>query len=100
MLQALLTTLFVILCFVMIFTILLQRGKGGAGLLSNMGTANAKLFGGTGGQDFFQKATWVMGFLMMAGSLGLALMKRTDYDSGLLDRQVPVEIVEEEATQD
>ena len=97
MLHAFLTTLFVILCFILIFTILLQRGKGSTGLLGNMGTANAKLFGGTGGQDFFQKATWVMGFLMMAGSLGLALMNRSAGEgSGLLDLQTPVEITEDQ----
>lgn len=77
LLQGLLTTLFVILCFVLIFVILLQKGKGGTGLFSNMGNANVKLFGGSGGQDIFQKTTWVLGFLFLAGSLLLALMRRS-----------------------
>ena len=77
LLQGLLTTLFVILCFMLIFIILLQKGKGGTGLFSNMGNANVKLFGGSGGQDLFQKITWVLAFFFMAGSLGLALMRNS-----------------------
>lgn len=90
LLQSLLTTLFVILCVILIFLILLQKGKGGTGLFSNMGNANVKLFGGSGGQDVFQKATWVLGFLFLAGSLGLALMrnKGTYQSSRILDQQV------------
>ena len=33
------------------------------------------IFGGSGGQDFFQKTTWALGALFMGGSLALALMK-------------------------
>lgn len=90
LLQGLLTTLFVILCFMLIFIILLQKGKGGTGLFSNMGNANVKLFGGSGGQDIFQKTTWVLGFLFLAGSLLLALMRNsgTMQTSRILNEQV------------
>jgi preprotein translocase subunit SecG len=44
------------------------------------------LFGGSGGQDVFQKITWFLGALFMALSLLLALAKsqqsRTIYYSG------------------
>lgn len=43
--------------------------------LGNMGGGAQMLFGGSGGQDLFQKITWVLGALFMAGSLFLALMK-------------------------
>jgi preprotein translocase subunit SecG len=33
------------------------------------------LFGGSGGQDLFQKATWVLVGIFLAGSLGLAIYK-------------------------
>lgn len=90
LLQGLLTTLFVILCIILIFIILLQKGKGGTGLFSNMGNANVKLFGGSGGQDLFQKITWVLGFLFLGGSLGLALMRSrgTLSSSRVLQHQV------------
>jgi preprotein translocase subunit SecG len=92
LLQGFLTTLFVILCFMLIFIILLQKGKGGAGLFSNMGNANVKLFGGSGGQDVFQKATWVLGFLFLAGSLVLALMRSSGgmQTSRILNEQVEI----------
>ena len=90
LIQGLLTTIFVILCVVLIFVILLQKGKGGTGLFGNMGNANVKLFGGSGGQDVFQKATWILGGLILVGSLVLALM-RTSQDipsSRVLSEQI------------
>jgi preprotein translocase subunit SecG len=74
MLFGILATVFVILSFALILLIMLQKGKGSLGL-GTMGGGNQMLFGGSGGQDFFQKATWVLLTLLMAGSLGLSLMK-------------------------
>jgi preprotein translocase subunit SecG len=74
MLFGLLLTLFIFICFFMILLILLQKGKGSMGL-GNLGGGTQLLFGGSGGQDLFQKTTWVLGALFMAGSLGLSLMK-------------------------
>lgn len=82
LLYILLNTLFVLLCFFLIFIILLQKGKGGTGLFGNMGNANVKLFGGSGGQDIFQKTTWILAFFFLAGSLVLALMR----NSGMLQK--------------
>lgn len=44
--------------------------------LGSLGGGTQLLFGGSGGQDIFQKATWVMCALFMGGSLGLAMLKR------------------------
>ena len=74
MLIGLLNTLFVLLCFFIIFIVLLQKSKGSLGLIGSIGKANI-LFGASGGQDFFQKATWGAIALFMSGSLGLALLK-------------------------
>ena len=71
----LLIILFVLLCLSMLFLILLQKGKSSMGL-GGMGGGTQLLFGGSGGQDLFQKATWVMGALFMGGSIVLAMMKR------------------------
>jgi len=43
--------------------------------LGAMGGSTQMLFGGSGGQDIFQKTTWVMGTIFMLGSLLLALHK-------------------------
>jgi protein translocase SecG subunit len=43
--------------------------------LGNLGGGTQLLFGGSGGQDLFQKMTWILGAIFMFGSLGLAIMK-------------------------
>jgi preprotein translocase subunit SecG len=45
----------------------MQKGKGGLGL------------GGLGGQDLFQKITWVLGSIFMVGAMVLSLMKSTEH---------------------
>lgn len=64
----------------MILIILIQQGKGNMGL-GNLGGGAQMLFGGSGGQDVFQKITWILATIFMAGSLLLALMKSTDGSS-------------------
>ncbi len=77
MLIGLLTTLFVIVCLFLILLVLIQQGKGSMGL-GSMGGSAQMLFGGSGGQDLFQKITWILGALFMSGSLCIALL-RTNY---------------------
>ena len=74
MLYGILLTSCVIISVFLIIIILLQQGKGGLGL-GAIGASTQMIFGGSGGQDVFQKATWILGALFMAGSLMLALMK-------------------------
>jgi preprotein translocase subunit SecG len=74
MLIGLLYTLFVLLCFFIVFVILLQKSKGSLGLVGSFGSANV-LFGGSGGQDIFQKITWTAVALFMGGSLVLSILK-------------------------
>lgn len=74
MILGLLTSLFVLLCLILVILILIQKGKSSLGL-GSFGGGTQMLFGGSGGQDFFQKATWVLGALFMGCSLVLALWK-------------------------
>ena len=78
----LLTILFVILCFCLATIILLQQGKGDMGLGSMAG--GQMLFGGSGGQTFFERATWIMGAIFVFGSLGLAILKSKEVRSSRL----------------
>jgi preprotein translocase subunit SecG len=70
----LLMTLFVILCFLLILIVLLQQGKGDMGL-GGLGGGSQMLFGGSGGQEFFEKITWTMITLFILGALGLTILK-------------------------
>jgi len=64
---------FILLCIVMALFILIQQGKGDMGLGSLSG--GQALFGGSGGQEFFERATWVMCALFIIGSLCLTILK-------------------------
>lgn len=74
MLFGLIATLFAIIALFTILLILMQKGKGGMGL-GSMGGSNQFLFGSSGGQDLFQKMTWILGAILIFGSLGLAIWK-------------------------
>jgi preprotein translocase subunit SecG len=90
MLYGLLLTVFIFVCFLLILLILIQQGKGNMGL-GNMGGGAQMLFGGSGGQDLFQKVTWVLGTLFMVGSLMLAIMKSSSAPSmRYANQQMPV----------
>lgn len=82
MLYGFLITLFIISCLLLILLILIQKGKSSLGL-GSLGGGSQMLFGGSGGQDLFQKVTWGLGAFFMIGSLVLAIMKKPS-SSGLL----------------
>lgn len=78
MLYGFLLTLYVINCLFLILIVLMQKGKGSMGL-GGFGGGAQMLFGGSGGQDMFQKITWVLGTIFMFGALMLSLMKSTEH---------------------
>jgi len=71
---SLLTFLYGFMCCLIILIVLIQRGKGSMGL-GNMGGGNQMIFGSSGGQDIFQKATWILCALLLIGSLVLSVLK-------------------------
>lgn len=74
MLYGLLLTGYVFVCILLVLLILIQKGKSGSGF-GALSTSSQMLFGGSGGQDIFQKTTWILGALFMVGSLALSVMK-------------------------
>jgi len=79
MLYGFLVTIYSICAFLLILLILIQKSKGSMGLGSMSGSSQM-LFGGSGGQDVLQKATWVLGAILIFGSLGLALLRTHSID--------------------
>ncbi len=75
MIYGLLITLFVLVCFFLVLIILVQKGKSSMGI-GAMGGGSQLLFGGSGGQNLFQKTTWTLGTLFMVGSLLITLIKK------------------------
>jgi protein translocase SecG subunit len=87
-----LIVLFVIFSLFLALFILIQPGKGDMGL---GGMSQQMLFGGSGGQSFFQKTTWALVAVFIFGALGLAILKSYETKSSLLhgfkvEKQQPV----------
>ena len=80
MLFSFLVSIFVFVTILLILLILIQKGKGSTGL-GSLGGGTQMLFGGSGGQDFFQKITWTLGAIFMALSFGLSYVKATQHRS-------------------
>lgn len=89
---SLMTTLYSIMCCLIVLIVLIQKGKGNMGL-GSMGGGNQMLFGSSGGQDIFQTTTWIFCALLLIGSLSLSVLKEK-YGSGHASvnytRNVPV----------
>lgn len=83
MLIGFLTSLLFIDGILLILLILVQKSKGSMGL-GALGGGAQMLFGGSGGQDLFQKMTWVLGGIFMLGSLLLSLAKTNSMQEGSL----------------
>ena len=74
MLYGLFLSIYLFICFFLILIILIQKGKSSIGL-GGLGGGTQALFGGGGGQDIFQKVTWILVAFFLFGSLTLSLMK-------------------------
>ncbi len=79
----LLMVFFIILCIFLAGFILIQQGKGDFGL-SNM-SGNQMLFGGSGGKEFFERTTWILGALFIFGALGLTILKTKEQRKSMLE---------------
>lgn len=80
MLYGLLLTLYIAMCLFLVLIVLIQKGKSSIGL-GGLGGGSQALFGGSGGQDIFQKITWVLVAVYLLGSLGLSLYKTSQRHS-------------------
>lgn len=80
MLSTLFVSIFVAVALFLGLFVLIQQGKGDMGL-GGLGGGSQTLFGGSGGQSFFEKATWLLGGLFILGSLGLTVLKMRDVNS-------------------
>lgn len=86
-----LTTLFVILSVILASIVLLQQGKGDLGM-GSLGNSGQLLFGGSGGQEFFERLTWVLGALFILGALGLSIVRSNYTGSRVKNYQAPLKI--------
>ncbi len=88
MLNGLLSFFFAILCILLVLMILIQKGKSSLGIGSISGN-NQMLFGGGGGQNLFQKITWIMGAILILGSVGLSTLKYKAHRTNSFNHSAP-----------
>ena len=74
MLYYLSISFYLVICIFLILIILVQKSKSSLGL-GSFGGSSQMLFGGSGGQDVFQKITWTLITIFLVGSLGLTIMR-------------------------
>lgn len=89
MLNGILSFFFALLCILLVLMVLVQKGKSSLGIGSISGN-NQMLFGGGGGQNLFQKITWVMGILLIFGSVGLSTLKYKAHRTNNFNYSAPV----------
>ena len=91
-----LIVLFVILSLFLALFILIQQGKGDMGL-GGLGGGGQMLFGGSGGQSFFEKLTWIMGAIFVFGALGLSILKTKEVSKSRITNFTTNQIQTEQA---
>ncbi len=74
MLYGILLSVYIVICVFLVLIVLIQKGKSSMGL-GGLGGGTQALFGGSGGQDIFQKMTWVLVGIFLFGSLVLSIIK-------------------------
>jgi len=89
MLYYLITTIFIINCFVLVLVILLQQGKGGDIASAFGGGASQAVFGARSGATVLSRATQISAALFIVAALALSIIGQRGPSSVLGDRPGP-----------
>lgn len=84
MLQGILSFLYCFSSALLILIVLLQKGKGGLGLGGLGGGGSQVLFGGSGGQNLFQKITWGLGLVLLGGGMLMSIYRYKNFQTRYL----------------
>lgn len=85
MILALANTFFVITCMLMAASILIQQSRGeiGFGAVPSKGTQI--VFGGSGGQEFFEKITWALGIIFLSACIAMSYFQSKEQSRSILE---------------
>ena len=89
MLYYLITTIYVLVCFVLVMVILLQQGKGGDIATAFGGGSSQAAFGARSGATVLSRATTVCAILFIVGALALGILGRVGPGSVVGSRPGP-----------
>ena len=79
--------LFLLITLILVLMILFLQGKGDMGTTGSW-QGSQTIFGGSGGQDIIAKIVWVLGFLFMGTSFGLAKLEVLRKNRSVLGVQI------------
>lgn len=81
--------LHLVLCCFLVLVILLQPGKGDAGI--GFGSSSQSIFGSKGAGNFLTKTTSAVAFLFLATSFGLTYKRLSDANSSVMNADTAVD---------
>ncbi len=85
MLVILANIFFVLLCVLMLTTILIQQSKGEIGFGAAPSKGTQLVFGGSGGQEFFEKTTWFLAVIFLTSCVGFAYYQSKEQSRSILE---------------
>jgi preprotein translocase subunit SecG len=89
MLYYLVATIFVVNCFVLMFVILLQQGKGGDIASAFGGGSSQAAFGARSGATVLSRATTVCAVLFVVGAIALGILGQRGSTGSVLGGRAP-----------
>lgn len=66
-------------------TILIQQSKGEIGFGGAPSRGTQVVFGGSGGQDFFERVTWILGVVFLASCLAMNYFQSKEQSRSILE---------------
>jgi protein translocase SecG subunit len=85
MLAVLSNIFFVIICSLMIALIMIQQSRGEIGFGAAPSKGTQLVFGGSGGQEFFEKVTWVLGATFLLSCLAMSYFQSKEQSRSILE---------------
>jgi protein translocase SecG subunit len=71
---------FCLVALLVIFFVSMQKSQGG--IFGGQSSQDSTIvFGGSGGSEFMQRATWILGFTLILGTLVLSIYKTRTYQN-------------------
>ncbi len=78
-------TFFVVICLLMLLSILIQQSRGEIGFGATPSKGTQIIFGGSGGQEFFEKITWTLGIIFLASCIAMSYFQSKEQSRSILE---------------
>ncbi len=73
------------MCALMLVSILIQQSRGEIGFGAAPSKGTQIVFGGSGGQEFFEKTTWLLGVIFLSSCVAMAYFQSKEQSRSILE---------------